>query len=67
MKTLSEEGESKHRNDPSSIIGISAITGRPVTLAEGVAAAKARVAADALIPDAKTPEAIIELSQIELP
>ncbi|MYV31251.1 MULTISPECIES: hypothetical protein [Rhodococcus] len=56
----------KKLTDPSDIIGVSSITGRSITLAEGVAAAKTRVAADKLIPDAKTPDAIVKLSQIKL-
>lgn len=40
--------------------------GRPITLAEGVAAAKARVAADKLIPNAETPPKILQLAEVEL-
>ncbi|CDZ87490.1 hypothetical protein QM787_22270 [Rhodococcus ruber] len=50
----------------NTVIGVSSVTGREVTLAEAVAAAKARVAADRLIPDARTPEAIVRLSKIEI-
>ena len=59
-------GAHKNLPDPGSIIGVSTVTGQPVTLAEGIAAARARVAADRLIPDAKTPESIVKLSEIEL-
>lgn len=51
---------------PGDILGISTITGEPVTLAEAVAAARLRVAADRLIPGAVTPEHIVKLSQIKL-
>jgi hypothetical protein len=51
--------------NPSEVIGVSTITGRPVTLAEAVAAAGARVAADRILGD-ETPDVIVHLSQIKL-
>ena len=49
----------------SDILGISTMTGQPITLAEAVAAAKARVAADQILGD-ETPEYILRLARLDL-
>lgn len=48
----------------SDVLGVSP-TGQDVTVREAVAAARARVAADALIPGAETPESITKLAELE--
>lgn len=51
---------------PYDVLGVSRMTGQPVTLAEAVAAAGARVAADKLIPGAATPDFIVQLAKMDL-